>query len=803
MKFRKSLISLSLLLVLAGCSGTGDDSTKATDKNTITEPSIDNSDKFSSGSTNPTPDTEPNPFNYTADDLYRLIKQAGDTNNFTFTYKVEDEDGIVSYDNIYTDDYIYFGYAEGGYLRVQDYKDSTSSLLYNFIKGDDGFQVENALAYNDGANQRVAIRSTREMNPLSDALKDKTASIFEAKSRAFYTEDSYLINALCYLRGITSLVGEIKGVELEVNKEFDEFINFRFAPNFSTTDGAAKVDAVGVCSISLIGNSEETPVKDFQASYSLPGDPLKESALSVLDGKVSLSARNTMHYTKDYLYEGYDIVTEGDKQLSRRFVSGLEGGTNTYYVKGSNGHAMEKYVGYDNKIHTDDTGVDFPEEVFQPKDTIEREAFRKTGENTYAYYGYDGRAFLTRLTKIDIGEVLSMTLTLDGGNISSLKAISTTRLDSYTQSMYFELDVDFKGTLDFTEPKTKSSEYSNAEMAQMLLYPEYSDLNASFQATVSIENSSSYPLSISVFASKDDGDIDTILYTQDYIDPAPGAYQEVLTKKWGYQKSGNEIIPFMVRDDNTTVSTSVSITDKSLKDLIGFDMKGCLFNPKAETKDGLEVYSLYSDVKYVSDHILGGDNKGDLIESSIRFMVDPNSFHPVSLEYEFNGLDLFKGKEKVQFSDFYATKKPSEIDFSTLKSYVIPDNWQDGAGEVYPTMVKILGDAIKTVPYLYNKEMAGNWGVDYNEDYKYVVVYNDTYAASEEKDDKSLAYMTEYEALLRKNGFTDCPYPMDQLPGLVKGELHVRVGERGMSGIRFMLGDDINSFDKTSESTSK
>ena len=59
---------------------------------------------------------------------------------------------------------------------------------------------------------------------------------------------------------------------------------------------------------------------------------------------------------------------------------------------------------------------------------------------------------INNLTKIDMGEILSLTLKTTEGKISSLKAISTTRMDSYTQSMYFELDVDFTSTYDFTEP---------------------------------------------------------------------------------------------------------------------------------------------------------------------------------------------------------------------------------------------------------------------------------------------------------------------------------------------------------------
>ena len=133
----------------------------------------------------------------------------------------------------------------------------------------------------------------------------------------------------------------------------------------------------------------------------------------------------------------------------------------------------------------------------------------------------------------------------------------------------------------------------------------------------------------------------------------------------------------------------------------------------------------------------------------------PNNYTPVKLEYEFNGLDLFKRKEQVEFTNWNSATKPAEIDYTTLKPFVEPDNWQDGAPEVYPTMKAVLGDCIKDVPFLYNKEMAGNWGIDSNADYKLVVVFNDTYSASEDKDDLSFQYMKDYEALLRKNGFTD------------------------------------------------
>lgn len=791
MKLKKTIASLALLVVLSGCSGnTESGAGKDTGKVTGTPVTdINNSSMFPTTDPNhPGSDaTSDNPFSYTAADVFRLLKKAGDETNFTMAYSIMTEDGEVTYENVYTDKYVYFDYAKAGYMSVKDY--SGQNLLYNFDQKDGQFVVENALAYDDEKGNRVAIRSTEEMNPLHGALKGKDETVFEMRQRAFYTEDKTIITALCYLRGVTNLVNEIRGVEIEVDNEFDEIINYKFAPNFKTTEGANKVDAIGVCSLHFIGTSSADEVAAFQSSYSLPTDKLPSTVQEGLNGKVSLSATNILHYTTDSLYEKYDIVSEADRMQYSRYVSGVASPTTTYLTKGTDGKATKVYVDSQNKVVEKALEDDYSKVAVAAKDAIEFDAFLKTADDTYTYYGYNGRWMMNNLTHIDMGEILSLTLKTVDGKVSSMKAISTTRMDSYAQSMYFELNVDFTSTYDFEKPTAHPSN-SKASTPLSQLYATW-DYMVSFSAKISTVGSSAYPVYLSVFSSKGDNDIDTILYTQDYIDPAPGAYYQILTKKWGYFKSGNDLIPYSVRDDNTTVSTALTIPNTRLNQMIGMDISSNCFKTGV-TEGTTTVYSLYSDVDDIADHILGGNNKKNIIPSSLKLSVV--NYRPTKIEYEFNGMDFFKGKDQVEFSSWATTNKPAEIDYTTLKPFVEPDNWQDGAPEVYSTMKAVLGDSIKDVPYLYNKEMAGNWGIDSNADYKWVVVYNDTYAASEEADDLSFKYMKEYEALLRKNGFTDCPYPMDGKPGLVKGELHVRVGDRGMAGIRFMYGDDLDPF---------
>ena len=308
-----------------------------------------------------------------------------------------------------------------------------------------------------------------------------------------------------------------------------------------------------------------------------------------MNGKVSLSATNILHYKTDDLYEKYDIVSEEDRMQYSRYVNGVTSPTTTYLTKGADGKAKQVYVDYQNKVVEKTLEDDFSKVAIAPKDALEFDAFLKTGDDTYTYYGYNGRWMINNLTKIDMGEILSLTLKTTEGKISSLKAISRTRMDSYTQSMYFELNVDFTSTYEFTEP---SAHESNSKVSASLgqFYSPYFDLSVPFSAKISIVGSSAYPVYLSVFSSKGDNTIDTILYTQDYIDPAPGAYEEVLTKKWGYFKSGDGLIPYSVRDDNTTVSTSLNIANTRLNKMLGMDLSGNCFMKNGVTEGANTVY---------------------------------------------------------------------------------------------------------------------------------------------------------------------------------------------------------------------
>ena len=120
----------------------------------------------------PTPD-------YKAEDVFNLIKKAAESTNFTIseTVSVGETATTKTYLTEYTDKYIYYAYADAGYLALPSY-DGEGTILYNF-SGKAAPVVENAVSYTNPETKEVLpIKDAKTLNPLADALKKLQASDF-------------------------------------------------------------------------------------------------------------------------------------------------------------------------------------------------------------------------------------------------------------------------------------------------------------------------------------------------------------------------------------------------------------------------------------------------------------------------------------------------------------------------------------------------------------------------------------------------------------------------------------------------
>lgn len=820
MKKSSKLLVVSLAMLLASC-GDPSSSLPGSSVNGSQDVSV-SPDTSESGSSfvDPSPD-------YEAEDVFNLIKQAAESTNFTISEKVSVGETATTktYLTEYTDKYIYYDYADAGYLALPSY-DGEGTILYNF-SGKAAPVVENAVSYtNPETKETLPIKDTKTLNPLVDALKKGLqASDIQLNYNYYYSKNTTLIQAFAYLVGATSLAGSMAAVKFSLNDAKDE-LEFAFSPNFlGSDDDTATIDSLHAY-MKLVGGTKETTLDSFIASYALPAKTLDDTLLASLGDTGAYTAKVI------YSYEGQeaDVVEQEDQVVYtpterqiRRKTKGVESTTFSSLKKGENGNAFDTYLSAENKVVSTDTGKKWEEEVLTPSSVLEKASFRTTeGSDVYTYFGYKGRKLVNDIANFDVGEVKLVELTVSEGKIASLHAKTPIRKDTYGKTMYFDVTVTFQETAQLKEIKAAEDEQMEMKKALGTVYNTFGLMNT-FTATIQTDTSSNnYKTTITAFkhdTSSSNYSVDTILFDEESVDTSEGSAGDPVHIRYGYYRkshsySSDTVIPFKVGEDGVAYSSSATFQTKSFGTLLNMDVSPLLFNQvKKDETTSKNVYQLREEVKDISSHILGGDNVKNIIPSSLKLTTatgkTSDGYGLVFLdriEYEFNGEDIYKGKEHVQFSKWNETNAPTDVDFSSLTDWVEPKTWKDGAKEVYTTLASSFGeDAASQLPFLYNKEIEGNWGIDgyydeypkYGYAYNWVKLYNTTFAAASslEDDTVSATYMSQFIERLTENGFVlkTEGYPLGSGNTYYNETLKMwcRVGESLMAGITFLRVDPL------------
>lgn len=820
MKKSSKLLVVSLAMLLASC---GDPSS-----------SLPNSSVNGSQDVSVNPDTsksetsfeDPRP-DYKAEDVFNLIKKAAESTNFTIseTVSVGETATTKTYLTEYTDKYIYYDYADAGYLALPSY-DGEGTVLYNF-SGKTTPVVENAVSYTDPKTKEVLpVKDTKTLNPLVDALKKGLqASDIQLNYNYYYSKNATLIEAFAYLVGANSLAGSMAAVKFALNDAKDE-LEFVFVPNFlGSEQDTATINSLHAY-MKLVGGTKETSLDSFLASYTLPAKALDDTLLASLGDTGAYTAKVI------YSYEGQeaDVVEQEDQVVYtpterqiRRKTKGVESTTFSSLKKGENGNAFDTYLSAENKVVSTDTGKKWEEEVITPSSVLEKASFRTTeGSSVYTYFGYKGRKLVNDIASFDVGEVKLVELTVSEGKIASLHAKTPLRKDTYGKTMYFDVTVTFQETAQLKEIKAAEDEQMEMKKALGTVYNTFGLMNT-FTATIQTDTSSNnYKTTITAFkhdTSSSNYSVDTILFDEESVDTSEGSAGDPVHIRYGYYRkshsySSDTVIPFKVGEDGVAYSSSATFQTKSFGTLLNMDVSPLLFNQvKKDETTSKNVYQLREEVKDISSHILGGNNVKNIIPSSLKLTTvtgkTSDGYGLVFLdriEYEFNGEDIYKGKEHVEFSKWNETNAPTDVDFSTLTDWVEPKTWKDGAKEVYTTLASSFGeDAASQLPFLYNKEIEGNWGIVDNYDeypkygyaYNWVKLYNTTFAAASslEDDTVSSTYMPQFIERLKENGFVlkTEGYPLGSGNTYYNETLKMwcRVGESLMAGITFLRVDPL------------
>ncbi len=839
----KAVLVLASAFLIASCANTNvpnESSSSSSEASSASATSSSASSRPVSSDLTPDPDSsaessipyvDPTP-SYTASDVYSLVKEAASSNNFTIAESILSE-GIlpVTYYTYYTDNYVHYSYANAGYIKLTDYT-GDSTLMYNYSNATNPV-IENALSYNLDAQEPEAtpIRDVTTLNPLVDGIKEVTAEDIKLNYSYYYCKDSTLIEAFAYFLGASTLASKMSAVIFNMNETKSE-LAFSFAPDFTSGASDSDIETIDGLSgvLSAVKATSLSTLDSFLSSYSLPEKVLADELIATIPENGEFHSKVIYSYeanVADVIEQEDDVVYSPSARQITRNVKGVSAASYSYYTKDeSTGHIIDNYLNASNEVTTKDLGGDFDEEMGVPSTLFENGAFRATEGNVYTYYGYQGRAFINDLVDFDCGSILSIEVTVEDDEIVSLKAITPIRQDSYGQKMHYEVEVTFKGESTIAPLVPDTSSYTELKAALNTFQDKYSwGLMYDFTATIATETgANNYKTTLSLF-KKDSLSAfnDVLLFDQESVDTSEGSSGDPIHIRYGYylkDEKGKEVIPFKVNDAGEAISSEATMTGVNLADILGFDINPSLFQKVSEdTEKGEWQYRLRKEAKDVSSHIIGGSHASYLIPSSLTMDVSTQTVGTYTLkmldkiEYEFNAEDFYKGKESVTFSNYGTTVAPTDVDFSTLKDWVEPETWKDGAPEVYDRIVASFGEETASkLPFLYQKDIEGHWlsGEEaYNEfpadgyAIRWMMLCNDSYYVSGDSG-VSKAYMEAFAAKLKKNGFVEKDYPLGCMESDVATlyseelDLYVRLPDSVGAGIRLLR---IEQLDSSSSST--
>ncbi len=754
----------------------------------------------------------------TPSDIYELIQSASENTNFTILDSYQDSTGAdVEYSTFYTKDYIYYQYSDAGYVSLESY-DGNGTQLYNFSKRQ-AVELEDAVFYTDpDTKEATPIKKTETLNPLIDGIKNVTAASFETNGRYYYCKDSVLIEAFAYFLGASDFVGSMAAVTFSLSTSLDS-LEFGFAPNFKGSDSDTSLIDSLHGELFDVGNTSVPELDSYHSSYILPTTKLSDDLLLSLADEMSYSTKVVYSYQgnkEDVIEQEDDIILTNSVRQITRHVSKIVSPTYSYLTKDStNQNAIDNYISYDNKIIKEDTGEKFDSLVKKPRSLFEKDAFRLMDDGkTYHYFGYKGRSLIEDLTGFDTGNLKSIDVVVEEGKIKSLHAITPLRKDTYSQTMYYDVTVEFQKTSTIkplvcypeSDSDTNPVRYNLSKAISNFGF-DFGSIFYSFTATMSTKNTNNYKTTLKAFKQKEsDYEMDTLLFDKEFVDTSTGSMGDKIHVQTGYYKKDNStIIPFKVVDGKA-VSSGPNIKG-NLGTILGFDISADIFDVKDtnDSKSYDHTYQARTEAKNLSGHFLGYDNQDSMIPSSLTIHTgsSQSAYGTLavidSIEYEFNGEDIYKGKDVVSFTDYDKTKAPTDIDFSTLKDWVEPKTWKEGvSSEISEKIDSSLGDGMSSkIPFLYDKEMEDNWEIDCYDNttdmsgkaISWINLFNMTYAVSD--NNARSDYLTKYATLLKDNGFVEKQYP---LANLGQGtqlysetlDLYCRIADSVSSGIRFL-----------------
>ena len=597
--------------------------------------------------------------------------------------------------DIFTKDYIVKNSSQEGYVKLKALNSKSNQQIYKFDIVDNVVDLKHAvIEYSE--NTKKIVDSMDDLAPFSLLSKSTiTSAMIEQNTDGYFTSNQNIIMCLAKALGYEDYAdqGDFPSARLEIEDGNLKF-TLQTTPDYMVLEDFASGTFVDI-------NNASSPlleqyIQDFSFKYFLSDEMI---APLTNDG-VSFSSKIETHYygESDFDIIGTSLVDVSSKCLGVEINDFGDSSTSSLYLVPEDEMASKVYVNGKNELSYEKTNTKWQDVAFPNKFFLANE-FCLISSNTYRYFGNNPNELFDATTYVILNEIESIDITLNKNVASKITFTFKPSQDLMGASFYYRVSTSIEKYVAPSLP-----ELAKANEDTPIIKESFDKLNGQTSFTIKsydIRQTDIYTIT----------KITNNAILKEEYSPKPGSLEEINVKRTGYAlTNSNKVLPFVVSSNNEVRVTGAAI-DKTIAELIGFDVAPELFiNHKDE-----KYFSLGREIYDLDKHIFGGNNLSNYKYDTLVMNYDDEGFiRTIKYGYSINN-GLITGTEQVEIYDYNNTKIEDEIveQFATLADFALPQTWESET-DVWDVLVEAFGeDVARLVPYLYDETLALKWSAFY------------------------------------------------------------------------------------------
>lgn len=739
---RKIVPLLLLITLLAGCDNretgsTGSDAPRSETPGTdpITVPISDTTEKKE----------------YTVDDFYEYFEKL-QNGNFTVDYSADAWE--TTYQDIYTENYIFYGLNDLGYVLLDAYGEKAGSekVAYGlyYMEDENDYNIGTPGYYYDNKSVERIGTSMDDFNYFT-YFRTYPESYWFEKDGIKQDGENFLVTSY-YAEMMFSQALHIAsyfyyGQVARLSFSFDDKGDLNLKVQ-------GKVDEIRYANIieakfSRVGTTSDLFIeKYFKDGYILPSEKPTEKETEILfSDSIRLKGRMTS-YNPDATPAMVDIGSIdnvfGTKNIYRSIIN--QAGNDFLYLNlyEKDGKTYEKSLDAQNKVSDKESTLRI-KDFKTIRDVMDPDAIRKIGDNLYRYYG------------TNLLEVLDTCFGIENSyqQLGYISGITLEKHDDVIDTMHLYYgNYFYPGDTDYVDVALTLSNEGTAPELKPISNPDNTAVKAAldyFNGSHSYKMVAVTDLTDSLYASNP-STYSELIYDKDKKATYIKKYSAgKLIKEYGYLDAEDGMVSFekAYKDDGTAYLRETAPKNKvqgAFRNTALFHVEGDTLVKKSEYNNIITYYFQgrvggFGAIGFADSGI--GESKNAVWNSPLfTFEGTAEEMRLATLKYNYQPNGANASTMQLTFTEDDALK--IEENLTAIETYKEPTSWKEENLDFYEKLVELFQDNAEMIPYLYDKDLHDNFKFRYKgSDISF-------YSRVEGKED----YLTRYEAALKSVGFT-------------------------------------------------